>query len=517
VAGHPLANALALALLILASLRLRPLRARARMPSAIPWVSWAVLAGYAAVIVHYVLSPQFMDQLEAMVASMSWALTQGKPLYHQLEASGRHSVLYGPYLYIFTLPSLKTLGPSLHTVKIGAAVASISSLALLFAAMRRYLPSRRARLLLIALLALAYLGVPGASFWIRSEPWMLALVGLGLLSAIELSPWRASLYWGLTAGMLAGLKLHGVIYALPALAILSLRAGWLSILAGVLVSMATFALPFVAAPQLFDFERMLLWVRITSQHGTSLEHALGVLEWGLFYAAILLPWLLGYRVARKDRQELPLYLGALALVLLLACGSGSLKGAGRHHLVPWLPSLALGGAMLLRYPGRGRWHPFAVALSAACALSLLAIGARRATEGWLQLDRMPGERIVAELEAIRRSYPTQTIEMGYGANYDLSLYRPVLVFAQARFLLDGSALMDMAPYGLAVTEGTYQRIRACDPPLWLFPKGEEPLGLRHLAPPHPQIFPEDFRRVFLERFRPKESREFYSVWECYLD
>ena len=80
--------------------------------------------------------------------------------------------------------------------------------------------------------------------------------------------------------------------------------------------------------------------------------------------------------------------------------------------------------------------------------------------------------------------------------------------------LDGSALMDMAPYGLAVTEATYVRIRACDPSLWLFPRGEEPLGLRHLAPPHAPIFPEEFKRAFRERFSLKESREFYSVWEC---
>jgi hypothetical protein len=69
MAGHPLLNALVLALPILAALKLRPPRARERMPRAVPWISGAILGGYLAVLVHYALSFQFMDQLEAMVAS----------------------------------------------------------------------------------------------------------------------------------------------------------------------------------------------------------------------------------------------------------------------------------------------------------------------------------------------------------------------------------------------------------------------------------------------------------------
>jgi hypothetical protein len=217
--------------------------------------------------------------------------------------------------------------------------------------------------------------------------------------------------------------------------------------------------------------------------------------------------------ASRSRETLAFF-AALLATLLLACISGSLKGAGRHHLIPWLPSVVMGAALFLRDGKTSRalrFAPAALALSALC----LAVSAFRHTGDELRLlARYPGRDVVAELVRIQESHPGKAIEMGYGTQYWLSFYRPVLVFKNSSFLLDGAALIDMQPAGLETTAATVERIRRCDPPLWLFPKGEAPLGLRHVAPPYQPIFSPSFKAEFASHYRLSEDYRFYSLWEC---
>lgn len=213
-----------------------------------------------------------------------------------------------------------------------------------------------------------------------------------------------------------------------------------------------------------------------------------------------------------------LYLGALFLTLILAAASGSLKGAGRHHLLPWLPSVALAAAELAAVAGKPSRRPGASWIAAGAVLAqgvaLFSLALRHGAEELQARQRLPGSAIVAELREIMRAHPGRAIEMGYGFDYALSFFRPVLVFEQGSYLLDGAALMDMQPFGLATPPATFQRLRDCDPPLWLFPKGEAPLGLMHVAPPYEPIFSPQFKAEFNRWYRRSESYHFYDLWVC---
>src|SRR6185295_7472954 len=99
------------------------------------------------------------------------------------------------------------------------------------------------------------------------------------------------------------------------------------VLFAALAAWAAFAAPFVLFPGRISFSQMVFWIRMTSEQGLVLEDFVRNLLWGLFFAlpaAPLLPVL-----ARRMRPT-ALFWAALALALLVAAFTGSLKGAGRH-------------------------------------------------------------------------------------------------------------------------------------------------------------------------------------------
>lgn len=253
----------------------------------------AVLAAYAALVLGYVFNPSFADHLEPHVAGASWAFAQGRAIYHAPGSPERYSVLYGPLLYILTSVLPLVLGPSLVTVKLGAALAGLAALLFFGLAARRLVGTRMA-LILTAWLALADASFPFASHWIRSEPWMAALSSLALLVATWTPPgkraWPAAVACGALAGALSGLKLHGAIYALPALALLFERAGRPGLVYAALSAVAAFAAPFVLFPAQISLARMIFWIHVTSQQGVSLGYGLANLKWGLFYLLLLVPF-----------------------------------------------------------------------------------------------------------------------------------------------------------------------------------------------------------------------------------
>jgi hypothetical protein len=342
---------------------------------------------------------------------------------------------------------------------------------------------------------------------------MLLLVSGALWAAQALSPLHAAVACGLAAGALSGIKLHGAIYALPAWALLFERTRWRGVLLAMVAAWAALAAPFVLFPERISFTQMLFWIRMTSQHGLYLEDFERNILWGLFFAlpaAPLLPAL------RKRVRPTSLFWLALTLTLLLASFTGSLKGAGRHHLIPWIPSLVAGFALLLR-DTRSLRPALLKHVPAAAVISVLALSwsaFRHTSDVVRELTWYPGREIIAELGKIQENYAGKRIEMGYGLDYRLSWYRPLLVFKQGTYLLDGASLMDLQPRGLAVTPKTLEQIRSCEWPIWLFPAGSEPLTLHHLAPPNPPIFDEQTRAEFTKRYRFVESFRFFSVWAC---
>jgi hypothetical protein len=128
----------------------------------------------------------------------------------------------------------------------------------------------------------------------------------------------------------------------------------------------------------------------------------------------------------------------------------------------------------------------------------------------------PGHQAIADLDQFMATHPNRTIGMGYGAvSYQLSTYRPQLVFAGNPYLLDSASLMEMQASGLNNTpESTLNALRTCQTEIWLIPKGNPPFQVYSYYPPLQKLFSDEFRKTFAEHYDRQSETEFYDAWFC---
>jgi hypothetical protein len=132
------------------------------------------------------------------------------------------------------------------------------------------------------------------------------------------------------------------------------------------------------------------------------------------------------------------------------------------------------------------------------------------------MQTAPGHRAIADLDRFIASHPNRTIGMGYGAvSYQLSTYRPQLVFAGNPYLLDSASLMEMQASGLNNTpEKTINALETCQTQIWLIPKDNPPFQVYSYYPPLQKLFSDEFRKTFAENYDRQETTDFYNAWIC---
>jgi 4-alpha-glucanotransferase len=122
---------------------------------------------------------------------------------------------------------------------------------------------------------------------------------------------------------------------------------------------------------------------------------------------------------------------------------------------------------------------------------------------------------INDINRVVKSYPTKTIGMGYGKNYELSFYRPSLIFFGNPYLLDAASMMEMQQSGINhIPPDTLAALRECQTNLWLIPKGEKPFQLTSYYPPHKPLFTDEFKTIFLEKYEFRGQTRYYDLWFC---
>jgi hypothetical protein len=196
-----------------------------RLRPAVVWtLSLALVTVFAGIAAWYVGLEGFAGEVEPVISTLSWLVSHGHPLYTPFDAAERYSVLYGPSVFLTNGLFLKLLGPSLVSVKLASAIGAVGSLVLLYAAMAR----RRRDTMAVALTAGAamYFWAQGFSVYVvRPDALMLFALALGLYGAARLRLPLAVLVVAVTAGFGVNLKLHGILYFVPVMAVLATRFG----------------------------------------------------------------------------------------------------------------------------------------------------------------------------------------------------------------------------------------------------------------------------------------------------
>jgi hypothetical protein len=473
-----------------------------------------------------------IDTAEANIASVSGLWAQGGPIYHGIESAARYSFLYGPTTYVLYGSSLLALGPSIRAVKVVPALCITTALGVLYLLLRRETSTRTA---LVATAACSLGLMPYEwpySYMIRADPPLVLLTVLGLSASRSRSPARASVASGIALGLAVDVKIHAVLYLLPSLGLLYQRHGPARVALAVAVAAAVALAPFLMLPGI-SLPNYLAWLALAGRHGLSPSYAAKNLQWEL---ALVSPCALALaamalrdrgRCVRLVRRNLP-FLAALGLSGLLVLAPASKRGAGPHHLMPLVPTLAFAlGKTLHAIPAPAAaagWRLNALlSVTIVCTLSFLLPPAL--SQGWhyFTLIRSKGREageILAEIEGVQRRHPGVTIGMGYAgdAGYPYTYYRPSLIFAGNPLLLDASAMFDMQQSGLAIPPATLRAMRDGRTAVWLIPAGEAPFSMNNYYalyddPPREQaLFDRAFRDVFYENYEKRERTPHYDVW-----
>ena len=453
---------------------------------------------YLAAVIVYAATPAYFDHVEPSVASVSWLVVRGLPAYPDPESAGMYGLPYGPMLFLLNGLTMKTLGAGIITSKIAGASAAVASLFLVGWAVRQ---ARGNWPVAMRWTALIYLMFGAASTWVRAEPLLLLSSSLAVLS-LTVSRVPSVLLLALAIGVGVNLKVSAIIYLLPASVLVWRKHGPAAFAAAAVAAAVVTVVPYLAFSNI-SFAGYLSWLQAAAGQGIRLGALPTALEW-MF--VLMLPMLLAGRAesARGDSDAgtfRALVIASMAVSIPLAIKHGT----GVYHFLPFVPSI-----MFAAYTAR-KHEPLALAPPLVATFALIA--ALQLTPWLTATTSLPARQIVSELKQIEAAH-AGTVAMGYSANYRLSFFRPELVFDGQPYALDGASVMDWHWSGRPFPAAALAALRACAVDAWIVPAGTPPFGLPNAYPIAGDVFPDDFRQTFAERYTLETSGQWFDVWRC---
>ncbi len=485
------------------------------------WFSVVVLLIYTALIIWYISFNHFSDHIEASITSVSWMFyAHQMPLYHSIDSAERYSMMYGPMLYLVYTAALAVFGASLITIKALPGVCALLSLVILFLALKRLTTSKVA-LLATGLTGLGYLLFGTISFCARGDAMMLLLESLLLYGLVCLSGIPCFILMFLVAGLFINFKIHAWIYLLPFFALFCKRFNFWRLLLALCFAAAVAALPFCLSSKI-SFNNYLLWIYWTGlNNGFSWYGLLINLQYALL---ISIPVILLIQY-QKGKWQRPFHDFDISWYALLGAGyatlTGAIGGGGPYHLLHCLMPLTYISVVsyeiiLKTKRNEGRGLPAIIrVVFLAFVLTLFAVTCGRQYAIWSLTAQYRNYEVKEDIEKILKKHPGKTLAIGYGGDYQLTFYHPLLIFAGNTFLIDAVVLYDMGAAGISrITEKTLKRLKSCDVQIWMIPQGGNPFERQSMKLPYDNVFSDEFIKIFFEKYAFKERTEFYDLWFC---
>jgi hypothetical protein len=494
------------------------------------------LCGYLITLVGSTTYVGYLGHIEPNIASVSSILLKGAPLYHSVNSTQRYSTIYGPMTYLTYALALRGMGSNILSLKLMVCLANLLLLWLLWRCYRQLLDPPDTLLLLTSVIA--YLLISGTYvFQVRGDILIVLSVVLGLTAIHSTSKWLAVPLLALACALSFDIKVTALLYFLPLYVLFIRRQGWGSaVLAGIGAAILVLV-PFLS-PQV-SAKTYLEWLHVASREPLTRVEVLRELK---LLPVLCAPFgLLLWQLAQKSRIALSnyvaknrIFLVALGGCLAAVAVSASKIGAGPHHFMPFYPIAGYVCAGIYRETKTSKvsqsapprlnfipllWLWLAVAVAAQIAAGSLATVSTVLTSR----SRAMATAVTSDLKRVMQDHPGETIEMGYGRwdSYELTFFRPMLVFAGNPFTIDASSLDDTQLSGVEIPHNTLEYLQQCKTQVWLIPKGDAPFGLVNVySLIDPRVFPErplfsdEFRRIFFQQYRKQGSTKYFDIWEC---
>jgi len=488
-----------------------------------------ILLNYISLIIFYPTWADFADPAEANVTSVSWLFHQGKPLYPELDAAERYINNYGALSYVIQSGFLNLLKPSLFSAKVAGSLAGFLSLGLVFLLIRQRL-GWNAAIFGTAIVSLCFLaqtsasGLLASSFWVRPDALLLFFTVLGLFLVVRGRKSIAVIGGAIALGISTNLKITAFLHFIPIYVLLLYRFGLIPVLLSAGISLIVTVLPYLIFPQI-SFTNYWVWLQQVRLKGIKSEQIPKNLLWIGFVAlpvviAFLQSFFTNFDSFKRWLPKHLLYCVTLIIGIVINAVISSTRGALENNMLPFVPLLVYLAIELFQIPIHSRQSkiitPINLSVTIAFTLSLCLAVYSTEVKFIERMTTAPGDQALADLDRIMAANSNRTIEMGYGAvSYQLSTYRPPLVFAGNPYLLDSASLMEMQASGLNNTpENTLNALRTCQTNIWLIPRGNPPFQVYSYYPPLQKLFSDEFRKTFAEHYERQFTSEFYDAWVC---
>jgi len=484
--------------------------------------SLAVLAVFVAIGGWYLSLDGFAGEVEPVVSSLSWLVQNGQPLYHDVEAAQRYSVLYGPSVFLTNGLFLQVLGPSLFSAKLASFLGVLGCLVFLYAALAR--SGRDWVALFVTSLAALYFWSQGfAVYLVRPDALQLFAIGLALLATVKSRQAIALVSVAVMLGFAVNLKVHSVIYFIPILTLLSVRFGWRRMLLAVAGSGVVIAAPFVFHPQV-SVVNYVDWLLNAIDHGLGTETLAATLQ---FSAYLLLPLVALLMVSPLREQQLKRHgvvLASLVPAYVLALITAAKPGAGLVHILPLVPTtLYLAGTILHEIVDLRSWMPSSggrlsrQVVLASVVLTVMFSGSVNAYRAVRLVDWQIAEapNLASDVQGIMDRYPDISIGMACGGedlNFRCTWLRPLLVFANNPLLVEPIAVMESQLNGKEIPQETYQALEDGVVAMWLVPRNEQPFAKLNWYAPHDPVFSERFIKHFVSLYSVRDHSQYFDLW-----
>ncbi len=222
-------------------------------------------------------------------------------------------------------------------LKLSGLVACVAAIGFTFSILRRRVTLRCASGgLLLLLLYLAY--YDARAYWCRPEPFLLARQRVGPLWFARVHPRWSTLGLAVLVAWMFDLKATGPLYLAPIFVLVAAHCGRreaaIAAAAGLAAGVAVFAIPPLSLRAYLEL------LEKTAHHGLSgREFVLNATAAALLLGPVVIVRALRVqgppRPPQRPRWRVPM--GALLACVAIVCVVAAKPGAGRHHLVPFVP------------------------------------------------------------------------------------------------------------------------------------------------------------------------------------
>jgi hypothetical protein len=481
-----------------------------RVPRALAGLlALAVLFAYVSLALWYLSFDGYYDLAEPTIASVSWLVRLGQSPYHAADGPSRYAHIYGPALFLVNAADYRLFGPGIHISKLAGVAGGLMSLCLLVGSLARERNGAEA-VSWGAVCALVFLSFGDVSFWTRAEPLLLLSTTAALVFVGSRHTWSAVIGIGAALGLAVSLKLTGIFYIAPILAMLLSRHR-AALVPTIIIALAVAAAPFLILPD-GAASQYWFWFQKSSETGIRLNIIRPNIEWAVFLFAPLLIRMSG-GVPHSARLTILVLILSISLIIVFAAK----PGAGPYHLLPLVPMIIW---LAARLPAASAGRLRNATAAYVSTLVILAAVQQGLFIHFLTTSEQP--RAVEDLRRFFAVRDRARVDMGYGGpsmfrgSGPLTYIRPLLTFRSGGYLLDAPAIQEHQLAGIEIPEATLRFLRACEIQYWLIPRGDAPFATRNLyaRTGHRPLFADSFRLTFGNSYRKAESTSFFDVYEC---